>query len=92
MITAMITAKVWNAYNSALYAAEQKSRTANIIGDYAEDLVAKVTGGKVAGNTQKGYDVLVGDIRIQVKATRQDIRLPKTERYSARLSSMPMGS
>jgi len=72
MITALITTKVWAKYNSALYAAEQKSRTANIIGDYAEDIVAKVTGGKVGKNDQKGFDVLVDNVRIQVKATRQD--------------------
>jgi hypothetical protein len=37
-------------------------------GDYAEFLVASALGGTLAPNSEKSFDVLVGDLRIQVKA------------------------
>lgn len=65
--------ELWEKYNEALREAEENSRTSNIVGDYAEDLVAKATGGELASASQKGYDVLSGNKRIQVKATRQNV-------------------
>lgn len=37
-------------------------------GDYAEYLVARALGGELQDNSTKGYDLLVGDQRIQVKS------------------------
>ena len=37
-------------------------------GDYAEFLVASALGGTLAPNSEKSFDVLVGDLRVQVKA------------------------
>ena len=65
--------ELWKKYNQALSDAEQESRTSNIIGDYAEDLVAKAIGGELAQASQKGYDVIFHGVKIQVKATRQNI-------------------
>lgn len=63
---------LWILYNLILTSIEKVTRTKNIVGDYAEDLVAKVYGGKHAPNSQKGYDVLTAEgKRIQVKTTRQ---------------------
>lgn len=68
----MISTTLWTDYNAALSAVELVSRTSNIIGEYAEELVKKVTNGKLAPTSQKGYDIDADGVRIQVKATRQD--------------------
>ena len=68
----MISTALWNIYNSILCELEKLSRTSNVVGDYAEDLVAKALNGELAKTSEKGYDVTIGDVRIQVKATRQN--------------------
>ena len=68
----MISTTLWNDYNAALSAIESVSRTSNIIGEYAEELVKKVTNGQLAPTSQKGYDIDADGVRIQVKATRQE--------------------
>ena len=68
----MISTTLWDDYNAALSAIESVSRTSNIIGEYAEELVKKVTKGQLAPTSQKGYDIDANGERIQVKATRQD--------------------
>ena len=68
----MISTTLWDDYNAALSAIESVSRTSNIIGEYAEELIKKVTGGHLAPTSQKGYDIDADGVRIQVKATRQD--------------------
>ena len=66
----MISTTLWKKYNAVLIDIEKNSRTSNVIGEYAEELVAKVTNGKPARNSQEGYDVIAGKTKIQVKATR----------------------
>ncbi|MCR5533442.1 MAG: hypothetical protein K6F10_06135 [Paludibacteraceae bacterium] len=68
----MISTTLWNDYNAALSAIESVSRTSNIIGEYAEELVKKVSNGQLAPPSQKGYDIDANGVRIQVKATRQE--------------------
>ncbi len=71
----------WDQYNSILIQIENACKTKNIVGDYAEELVANAYNGTRARNSQAGYDVsatLDGKIqRIQVKATRQNHESPK---------------
>lgn len=68
----MITTKLWEKYNEALRKVELSNRTSNVVGDYAEDLVAKALNGDAAKTSTKGYDVSANGKRIQVKATRQN--------------------
>lgn len=68
----MISTTLWNDYNAALSAIESVSRTSNIIGEYAEELVKKVSNGQLAPTSQKGYDIDADGVKIQVKATRQE--------------------
>ena len=48
------------------------SRTSNVVGDYAEDVVAKALNGELAKPSEKGYDMTANGERVQVKATRQN--------------------
>ena len=44
------------------------ARSRNLVGDYAEYLVAKAIGGSLAAGSEKSWDVLVGEKKVQVKA------------------------
>lgn len=68
----MMIKELWDLYNLILTSIEKVTRTKNIVGDYAEELVEKAYNGRCAQNSQKGYDVFTADgQRIQVKVTRQ---------------------